>query len=68
MTPTAGWYADPAGRFEHRYHDGTQWTDLHRTMEQLFLLGLASGLVTELMPRELWGSLPGGMPYYAVTE
>jgi hypothetical protein len=25
MTP--GWQADPTGRFEHRYWDGTQWTD-----------------------------------------
>lgn len=22
-----GWYADPAGRFPHRYWDGTRWTD-----------------------------------------
>jgi hypothetical protein len=21
-----GWYPDPAGRFEHRWHDGRQWT------------------------------------------
>lgn len=30
-TPTpavpAGWYADPAGRFELRYWDGSQWTE-----------------------------------------
>lgn len=24
----AGWYPDPAGRFDHRYHDGTRWTDI----------------------------------------
>lgn len=24
----AGWYPDPAGRFDHRYHDGTRWTDV----------------------------------------
>lgn len=23
----AGWYADPAGRFELRYWDGAQWTE-----------------------------------------
>ncbi len=23
----AGWYADPMGRYEHRYWDGAQWTD-----------------------------------------
>lgn len=24
---TPGWQADPTGRFEHRYWDGSQWTD-----------------------------------------
>jgi hypothetical protein len=23
----AGWYADPAGRFELRYWDGSTWTE-----------------------------------------
>lgn len=29
VTPTvpAGWYADPAGRYELRYWDGSQWTE-----------------------------------------
>jgi Protein of unknown function (DUF2510) len=29
MTATMepGWYADPAGRFEHRYWDGARWTE-----------------------------------------
>jgi hypothetical protein len=45
---------------------GRQWTSFQRTMEQLFMLGLASGQVTELMPRELWPALPGGMPYYVI--
>lgn len=26
-TGTAGWHADPAGRFEHRWWDGAAWTD-----------------------------------------
>jgi hypothetical protein len=26
QTPAAGWYMDPSGRHEHRYHDGTEWT------------------------------------------
>ena len=26
-THEAGWYADPRGRFELRYYDGTAWTD-----------------------------------------
>ena len=25
--PRAGWYADPTGRFEMRYWDGTKWTE-----------------------------------------
>ena len=43
-----------------------QWTGVHSTMEQLFLLGLASGQVECLLPRELWSVLPGGMPYYMI--
>jgi len=26
-TVPAGWYADPSGRFELRYWDGTAWTE-----------------------------------------
>ena len=44
---------------------GEQWGD-HQVMEQLFALGIACKKVTLLMPKELWGSLPGGMPYYGV--
>lgn len=43
-----------------------QWTGMHSAVEQLFLLGLATGKVTELMPRELWSAMPGGMPYYVI--
>mgnify|MGYP001566155891 FL=1 len=46
---------------------GNQWTGLHRTMEQLFQLGIGIGKVKGLMPREMWGALPGGMPYYVIT-
>jgi hypothetical protein len=45
---------------------GQQWTGEHRTMEMLFMLGIAAGVVTEQLPRELWVQLPGGMPYYCV--
>jgi hypothetical protein len=27
VTPAAGWYSDPAGRFTHRFWDGRAWTD-----------------------------------------
>jgi hypothetical protein len=45
---------------------GNQWTGEHRSMEQLFMLGMAAGLVTLQLPRALWDALPGGMPYYMV--
>lgn len=47
---------------------GTQWTDLHQRMEQLFLLGLAIRKVLCPLPRETWDALPGGMPYYIVQD
>lgn len=45
---------------------GRQWTGLHRTMEGLFVLGMAVGKVQCQLPREFWNALPGGMPYYVV--
>jgi hypothetical protein len=47
--------------------DGTQWGE-HRNMEELFVLGIASNQAAYLMPRELWKSLPGGMPYLVVGD
>lgn len=47
--------------------NGRQWTGLHQTMDQLFQLGIASGLAAYLMPREMWAVMPGGMPYIVVT-
>ena len=47
---------------------GRQWTSFHLVMAQLFQLGLGIGKVKCLMPRELWGALPGGMPYYVITN
>ena len=47
---------------------GNQWTDLHQRMEQLFQLGIGVGKAELLMPRKVWGALPGGMPYYVVTS
>lgn len=46
--------------------DGNQWTGLHQTMQELFLLGLASGKVQYCLPKDLWSALPGGMPYLTV--
>ena len=40
----------------------------HRSMEQLFMLGMACKRVRCLFPRELWSMLPGGVPYYEVLD
>jgi len=44
-----------------------QWTGLHLRMEQLFCLGIGLGLVKYQLPREMWLSLPGGVPYLSVN-
>ena len=49
-------------------NQGDQWTGSHQRMEQLFQLGIAIGKVNLLLPRRLWTSLPGGMPYYVVLD
>lgn len=43
--------------------EGKQWTNLHRTMEQLVQLAIGTGLGGYCAPRPLWEILPGGMPY-----
>jgi hypothetical protein len=48
--------------------NGRQWTGLHQTMDQLFMLGQAIGRVRPCLPREFWSNLPGGMPYYVISE
>lgn len=47
---------------------GNQWADEHRTVEQLVLLGLAIGEVEYLLPRPMWGMMPGGVPYFVVRQ
>lgn len=32
----AGWYPDPSGRFEHRWHDGQTWTSTVATQGQQY--------------------------------
>lgn len=46
--------------------NGVQWTGLHLRMEQLFCLGIGLGFVRCLLPREIWGALPGGVPFYVI--
>ena len=45
--------------------EGNQWGD-HPNVEELFVLGQAMGMVHCVLPREMWGMMPGGMPYYTV--
>lgn len=47
--------------------DGQQWGE-HRNAEQLMTLGLATGDAEYLLPREMWGAMPGGMPYFVVKN
>ncbi len=45
--------------------DGTQWGE-QRDVDDLICLGIAVGFVTFQLPREMWESLPGGVPYFVV--
>ena len=42
---------------------GELWTGLQTVVVQLFALGMAIGVAKYLMPRELWATLHGHMPY-----
>jgi len=44
---------------------GNQWGE-HQDVERLFMLGIATGKAKCQMPKEMWASLPGGMPYYVI--
>jgi hypothetical protein len=46
---------------------GEQWTGMHRIMESLFALGMGVNRAKFLAPREMWNSLPGGMPYLSIN-
>ena len=46
---------------------GNHWGE-HNTMDKLFTLGFASGYAENLLPKELWSALPGGMPYIVVLN
>ena len=45
--------------------NGRQWGE-HRNIEQLYVLGAAIGAASFPLPREMWGVMPGGMPYIAI--
>jgi hypothetical protein len=48
--------------------EGVQWTGMHSTVDKLLVLGTAINKVIYPMPRELWTALPGGVPYFVVTD
>lgn len=48
--------------------EGNQWGE-HQNMEQLICLGIAIGKAKwMIMPRPVWKTLPGGMPYFVVLD
>lgn len=47
---------------------GDQWTGQHAIAEELLCMGLALGKITYTGPRETWHDLPGGMPYFIITQ
>jgi len=46
--------------------DGRQWGEQHH-VEELIMLGIGINRVKFQFPRDLWPSLPGGLPYVVVT-
>jgi len=44
-----------------------QWGE-QRNSEQLMMLGIGIGKVKILLPRAMWCTLPGGVPYLVVNE
>lgn len=50
----------------HLTRDDRQWGE-HTHVEQLIVLGIGIGRVKFPLPRNMWDTLPGGMPYFMVT-
>lgn len=46
---------------------GNQWGE-HANIDELLTLGIASGRVEILLPRDMWSVLPGGVPYFVVKD
>ncbi len=53
--------------FSASYKDskGVQWSN-RQEADYLLMLGTGIDCVRAILPRPLWGSLPGGVPYYAI--
>jgi hypothetical protein len=50
------------------FEEFPQWTGLHMVVNQLLTMGMALGLASMVLPRDLWVTLPGGMPYFVVND
>lgn len=46
--------------------DGEQWTGIQKVCEELMVLGIATKKMQYCCSKELWGALPGGVPYIQV--
>jgi hypothetical protein len=42
---------------------GEQWTSFHRVMEEFVIMSIGLKLADYCLPKDMWGSLPGGVPY-----
>lgn len=49
-------------------NDGEQWTGMHQTQDELIVLGIAIGKAQYVPDREMWGAMPGGMPYVIIND
>lgn len=45
---------------------GRRWTNYQSTMEDLMSLGIATGQVSYVMPRDFWSAFPGGVPFIQI--
>ena len=50
-----------------KQENGVQWTSSRNRMEELLCIGIGLGVVECYTPREMWGILPEGMPYYVIN-
>lgn len=55
-------------KFAGKDRYGRVWTESHKTIEKLFLMGIALGFAKHVFPQSQWKDLPSGMPYYLVTK
>lgn len=63
LSKGGGWSFLQAAYDKHEVHWGE-----HCDMEALIALGIAADLAMFLLPREMWGILPGGMPYLVIKD